>query len=223
MPYKRGYKKRNYKRRPGYKACGTMVMSDAQWALKKVATLKSLLNVEYKHHNVQATDSSITDAGTITNASLLTQGDSSITRDGGSVKYTSFRLAYSWKINSNATDTFVRVMVVHDKQTNQAQFTLADLLFDATIKDAIYSPPNIDNASRFNILYDKVHNLTINGQNRSVYRNIHKKLNIKTRYDANAGTVADLTQDSISLVFIGDETTNDPALSFNYRSRFIDN
>lgn len=223
MPNYRGYgkSKRKYTR-PGYKACGTMVLTDAQRALYKVNALKSLLNVEYKHHNVQLLNTAITDAGLITNVSLLSQGDSSTTRDGGSVKFTSHRLSYNWSLSTSAVTTVVRVMIVQDKQTNQAQFTLADLLFDATVNDAVYSPPNINNASRFNILYDKVHTLCENGR-ANLHRIIHKKLNMKTRYDANDGTIADLTQDSISLVFIGDQTTNDPILSFNYRSRFIDN
>ncbi len=114
-------------------------------------------------------------------------------------------------------------MVIHDKQTNQAVFTLADLLFDATVADAIFSPPNINNASRFNILYDRLHTMAINGNSANIARIVHKKLNLKTRYDAAAGDITDLTQDSMALVFIGDQPTNDPAVSFNYRSRFIDN
>ncbi len=224
MPYKRGYK-RNYKRkayRPGYKACGTMVLSDAQRALYKVGQLKSLLNVEYKHHNVQTVNTAVTDAGTLTNLSLLSQGDTSQTRDGGSVKFTSLRLAYALRINASATVTNFRIMIVHDKQTNQAQFTLADLLFDATVIDACFSPPNINNASRFNILYDKLHTLN-STSNAEINRVVYKKLNMKTRYDAAVGDITDLTQDSLTLVMVADQATNDPSIIFNYRSRFIDN
>ncbi len=225
MPYKRAYKKR-FKRkpyRPGYRACGTMVLSDASKALMKVNKLKSLLNVEYKIHTLEALDTAITDAGTITNVSTLTQGDTNITRDGSSVKFTSFRLSYGFKIGDSATRTNVRVMIVHDKQTNQAQFALADLLQNATVNDAIYSPLNIDNVSRFNVLYDKVHTLSSSGHTSVIHRTVNRKLNMKTRYDGNAGTVADLPSDSMSLVWIGDEVTNDPTRSFSYRSRFIDN
>ncbi len=228
MPYsKQRYKKHigAYKRsfRPGYRACGSMVLSDAQRALYKVGKLKALLNVEYKHHNIQGISTTVTDAGVITNCSLLSQGDTSQTRDGGSVKFTSLRLAYNIKINASATNTTFRVMIVHDKQTNQAQFTLADLLFDATTVDNIVSPYNVNNASRFNVLYDRLHTLSSTGSTSNVSRIIHKKLNMKTRYDAAVGDITDLTQDSISLVFIADEVTNDPGITFNYRSRFIDN
>ncbi len=224
MPYKRSSNKRMRKYyRPGYKACGQMVLSDAQRALYKVNNLKKLLNVEYKHHNISTNSTAITDAGLITPLTNLAEGDTSTTRDGGSVKWTSFQLAYDWTINASATVTRVRLMIVQDKQTNQAVFTIPDLLFDGTIVDNIYSPYNINNASRFNILYDKVHVLTINGSNRSVYRKIHRKLRLKTRYDAAVGDITDLTQDSLALVMIADQTTNDPILRFGYRGRFIDN
>ncbi len=116
-----------------------------------------------------------------------------------------------------------RVMVVHDKQTNQAQFNLADLLFDATVTDALFSPYNINNASRFNVLYDRLFPMSVTGNSAKIARVVHKKLNMKTRYDANVGDITDLTQDSMALIFISNQVTNDPTVSFNYRSRFIDN
>ncbi len=215
----RRYKKRTYRRKPK----STNYLGTASKALSVAYAVKRLVNVEFKHHNVQQLNTSITDAGLIVQLSNVGQGDNSQQRDGGSCKFTSFRLAYQFRISQSAVSTIVRVMVVHDKQTNQAVFTLADLLFDATIQDAIFSPPNINNASRFNILYDRLHSMAINGNSANIARIVHKKLNLKTRYDAAVGDITDLTQDSLALVFIGDQATNDPAVSFNYRSRFIDN
>ncbi len=218
------YRKRKQYKRPGYISCGKMVASDASKALTMARHLKSMINVEYKHHNVQLLNTAVTDAGLISNVSFLTStGNTSQDRDGGQVKWTSFRLAYGIFISTSATKSYFRVMVVHDKQTNQAQFTLADLLFDATVFDNIFSPYNINNASRFNVLYDKVHALSINGDSGNIYRVINRKLNIKMRYDASAGDVTDLSQDSLSLLFIASETTNDPVIQFNYRGRFVDN
>ncbi len=222
MPYKRrNYKKRSY--RPTYRSCGTMVLSDAKRALIKVNKLKNLLNVEYKHHNLSTTATAITDAGSVTQLSNLAQGDTSTTRDGGSVKWTSLQLTYQMKIHVSATTSMVRIMIVHDKQPNQAIFTLADLLFDATIVDACTSPYNINNASRFNIIYDKLHALNVNSSNSTVIRKIHKKLNLKMRYDAAVGDITDQTQDSLALVLVADQATNDPVIAFSYRGRFIDN
>ncbi len=118
MPYQKYFSKAAKKKAGRYVKCGKMVYNDAQKALYMTRQLKSLLNVEYKHHNVQALNSAVTDAGIITNVSLLSQGDSSTTRDGGSVKYTSFRLSYAIGLHASATTFLVRVLVVQDKQTN---------------------------------------------------------------------------------------------------------
>ncbi len=200
-----------------------MTAQNAARALDLALKTKKLLNVEYKHHNVGQLSTAITDAGIFTTLSNLTEGSTSTARDGGQVKWTSFRLSYSIALHASARLSLVRILVVQDKQTNQALFTLADLLFDATVQDAIFSPYNINNASRFNVLYDRVHSLADNGANQIVTRTVIKKLNIKMRYDANAGSINDNSQDSLALIFISDQTTNDPTISFQYRGRFIDN
>ncbi len=103
--YKKRYKRTNY-------------LGTASKALSVALAVKKLVNVEFKHHNVQTVNTAITDAGTITNLSLFSLGDTSTTRDGGSVKFTSFRLSYALRINASATVTNMRVMIIHDKQTN---------------------------------------------------------------------------------------------------------
>ncbi len=221
MPYRKRFKKRSS--RPGYMACGKMVLSDAQKALAIARATKALLNVEYKFHSVGAQGAAITDAPSATNLVLLSQGDTANTRDGSQVKLTSYRFAYTLKIHASATNTMVRVMIVQDKQTNQAQATATQVLQDSTIIDALTSPYNVDNASRFNILYDKAHSMSSVGSTSCIHRVIHKKLNLKIRYDANVGDVTDLTQDSLFLILVSDEPTNDPTISHTFRLRFLDN
>ncbi len=221
MPYKKQYQRRRYARKKRSPYGG--YLDTATKALTVAYAVKRLVNVEYKHKNTLVKGIAVTDAGLITNVSFLSEGDNAISRDGGQVKFTSFRLSYSLAINPSATTTLVRCLIVQDKQTNQAQFTLADLFFDATIVDVLFFPYNVNNASRFNVLYDKLHALTINGSNRLITNTIHRKLNMKTRYDADDGTIADLTQDSLTVLFISDQVTNDPTVNFNWRSRFIDN
>ncbi len=222
MPFHKRYTKKRYGKRPNYMAMGRQVMTDAQRALTLARTVKSLINVEYKRHTVLQQATAVTDAGTILQVSAIPQNDSSQGRDGGQCKITSFRFAYNITQSASASRTLFRVMIVHDKQTNQAQFALTDLLEDGTVVDAIHSAYNINNASRFNVLYDKVHALSTANEV-SVYRTIIKKLNLKIRFDSSAADVTDLSQDSLALVFIGDQVTNDPSIAFNWRLRFIDN
>ena len=138
------------------------------------------------------------------------------------LKNTSLRFGFTLKGNASATRTAVRLMLVHDKQTNGAQATATQVLQDSTPIDAIISAYNIDNVSRFNILYDKVFMLDPS-YIPAITRVVHKKLNLKVRYDANAGDVTDLSQDSIFLIMVGDQVTNDPTISHQIRLRYLDN
>ncbi len=216
-------RKKIKRKRPTYLRCGQMVLTDAQKALSIARSVKSLLNVEYKQKSNAAQSLAITDTASAVQLVALSQGDTAITRDGSQVKFTSLRFSYFIKIHASALNTMVRVMIVHDKQTNQAQATATDVLQDSTPVDAIVSPYNIDNVSRFRILYDKVHGLSSVGSTSCVQRTIHKKLNLKVRYDGNAGNVTDLTQDSIFLILVSDEATNDPTISHQLRLRYLDN
>ncbi len=215
----RRYKKRNYRK----KSRSTNYLSTASKALTVAYAVKRLINVEFKQLNIIGASAAVTDAGTFTPLTNLVQGDTNITRDGSSVKFTSYRLSYSLQISTSAVNTLVRVLIVHDKQTNQAAFTLGDLLTTSGSVNNIISPYNINNASRFNMLYDRVHTLTTGGNNAVIQRTIHKKLNLKTRFDANVGDITDLTSDSLMMIMISDQTTNDPLAIFAYRSRFVDN
>ncbi len=233
MPQFKRYNKfpSSYNRRPmgshlmrSYKSVSKYATAkNAGRALDLALKTAKLLNVEYKLHTVTVASTAVTDAGTITPLSLLVQGDTDITRNGNQVKWTSYYLHYRWRIHASAANTAVRLMIVHDKQTNQAQFALADILQSAAAQLNIFSPYNIDNVSRFNVLYDRVHSLVDVGDSAQVIRKLIKPLQLKIRYDANVGDVTDLTQDSLSLVLIGSEATNDPSITFFYRGRFIDN
>ncbi len=224
----RNYKRYTYKnRRSGYynkqgKRRGNIFYRRARnktyWMAKKAL---SLLNVEKKNHDLvgQITPGTTASIQQITN---IPQGDTTITRDGGQVRLTSLDLKYTVKMNTSATRSFVRVILVQDKQTNQAIFTLADLLEDATASDNIVSMLNLNNKYRFKILYNEVIEIDDFGtQNK--YRHIHKKLDMRLRFDASTPSIADLTSNSLALVFINDEATNFPTINFFNRVRYIDN
>ncbi len=210
-------------KRPGYIACGKMVYSDASKALAIAKRLKNLVNVEIKTHDAQTTSDQITDAGEIFQMSNIAQDDTTITRDGSQCKMISYELNYILEQNaSSTTATFVRILLVQDKQTNQAIFTIADLLEDETLTDHLVSSYNRDNKRRFNVLYDKLHVLSKGGNNGvAVKKKIYK--NIMFRFDNAAAAITSLTQNSLALVAIGSEVTNDPSLTLFGRINFVDN
>ncbi len=214
---------RSKKRKPpGYRRCGEMVYSDAKRALLMAKSIKSLMNVEFKNHDVSATSIAISTTPDITQLTNLAQGDTTNTRDGASVKFVSLSFKYTLVQHADATATLVRIMLVLDRQTNEAIYTDTDLLADVTVADAIVSPRNLDNGHRFRVLYDKVHALSDSG---SVvqYGKFYKKLQLKVRYDAAAALIGSITQSSLSLFIVSTEPTSTPAFTHRIRLRYVDN
>ncbi len=220
MPYKK-YARKNY-RRPGYKSCGKMVLGDAAKALRLAKHVKSLLNVEVKNHDVQQSVQNVTTTPVIIQLTNIEQGDSTNQRDGAQMKLTGLEFTMQVLLNGSATRSSFRIMIICDKQTNQAIYTAADVLEDVTSTDMIFSPRNLDNLQRFQILADwTVHVGTAEGRIKHFKKFI--KLNKIIRYDASTAAIADLTMSSLSLLQVSSEATNGPQITTFSRLRFIDN
>ncbi len=216
MPYK---KKR---RKPGYGSCAKMVYGDAQKALKVALGVKRLLNIEIKNFDVQQTGTTLNSTPSIQQLSNIPQGDTTITRDGAQCKVIGIDFKYLMNQNASATLTFVRIMLILDKQTNQAIYAAGDLLEDVTTTDAIVSPRNLDNKRRFTVLYDRVHTFQDSGTSTVNVKKFIKK-DLILRFDGSTPSIADLTQNSLSLFQVSNEPTNAPAITSFVRLRYVDN
>ncbi len=217
MPYRKKYKST----RPGYKACGRMVFGDAKKALAVAQGLKRLLNVEIKNHDVEQTSATITQTPVIIQLSNIPSGDTTITRDGAQCKMVGINLNYFLTVDPTLPRTVVRIMLVIDRQTNQAVYSNADLL-DSTVSQLnIVSPRNLNNLHRFIVLYDKTHMLSLDTPTVTVRKYIKK--DVLLRFDASTPSIADLAQNSLSLVQITNEGTNHPIITSFLRLRFVDN
>ncbi len=180
-----------------------------------------MLNVEYKFHDVDSTSQTVSSAATIVQLTNIPQGDTDITRDGAQVKLTRLNIKYLLTDNGAATPS-IRVMLIHDKQTNGAIYAIGDLLANTAIFDSIISPNNLDNKYRFRVLYNKVITFSDSG-NQNAYREIFKDLDIRLRFNGSTPSIADLNSDSLSLVFVSTQTTNLPILHLFARLRYVDN
>lgn len=197
-------------------------VSDASKALQLAKSVKALLNVEIKNHDTGLTQTAISSTFQVLELTNIAQGDTTLTRDGASLKLVGVNLKYKLSQHASATNTQVRMLLVHDRQTNQATYSAVALLSDSTIHDAIVSPRNLDNTRRFQVLMDRVHIFSATGRTTSVH-SFNKKLNIKIRYDATAAAITSLTQSSLSLVLVSDEATNTPLITHIIRLRYVDN
>lgn len=219
MPKKKNGKKKYS--RPGYGSCGRMVAGDAYKAYKIALSLKRLVNVEIKNFDTQLTASAMTQAPIITQLTNIAIGDTTNSRDGNQCKMIGVDLNYTLLVNATTPRTSVRIMLVVDRQTNQAIYLSTDLLEDITANDGIVTPRNLDNKHRFIVLYDRVHMLSLSVPTLTVRKYIRKDLLL--RYDASTSAIADLTQNSLSLVSYTNEATNVPSITAFLRVRFVDN
>jgi hypothetical protein len=221
MPYRKSYKKKK-SYRPGYLSCGKMVLSDAGKALKIAASLKRLVNVEIKHHDVTLTAQTMGTAPSIVQLTNIPRGDTTLTRDGSQCKVLAVELAFIIQRPATSTTSACRIMLVCDKQTNQAVYVNTDLLHDVTINDNIVSPYNLDNKYRFVVLFDRVFHFS-SGSNGSVSYKRTFRMSKILRFDAAAADITDLTSNSLSFVQMGNESTNLPIITLSARVRFVDN
>ncbi len=223
MPYKKRYTRKRPSNFNKYAGRARTTLQVASTALSTAMAIKRLMNVEIKNFDTQLLGVAVTDTPLITQLTNIPVGDSTNQRDGSQCKMVGVRLTYLLNRNASGTNaTFIRVMLVIDKQTNQAIYLTSDLLEDATSGDNIVSPRNLDNLKRFTILYDRTHILSATGGDGAKFNKYFKK-DLLLRFDASTSAIADLTQSSLSLWAVGSEPTNDPTITAFVRVRFVDN
>jgi len=152
----------------------------------------------------------------------ISAGTNFINRVGRKIVTESIQL----KLSLNGFTTLskdIRVLVVYDKQTNQAAPALSDVMFvTGTVADPLIHK-NYDNLQRFTILMDELHSTSPNGTtNLKVERFIKCKL--PTRYDGNGALITDITSGGLYL-FVWDGNsggTNLSSLRYAVRVLFSD-
>lgn len=88
----------------------------------------------------------------------------------------------------------------------------------------VVSSLNLDNKFRFKVHKRWIFQVNTSSGPRKVLK-FYKKFGNSTflRFDASTPAIADLTSRSLSLLVISDATTNEPAISFFNRLRYVDN
>nr|DAE83700.1 MAG TPA: capsid protein [Cressdnaviricota sp.] len=167
-------------------------------------------------------------AGSFALLNSVRVGDNSWQREGKNITFSRMSILGHITLTGDATATgsdFCRMLIVHDKQTNGAIFSYASLLANIANGGAststVYTQRNVNNMRRFTILFQKQFSRPPIGAAGTVatvsnnYSQLHgdtgynpmvrssKKISVKTVYEADAGTVADITRGSIYLLCIG--------------------
>lgn len=119
----------------------------------------------------------------------------------------------------NSTDR-VRVMVVQDKQANGAAATVAQVLESQDIN----SFRNLENTSRFHVLYDKTSALNSSASistytgamSRSLAINIRRNIDIE--YSGTSGAIAEQRSNNVFLIAISE--SGNSSIFYHTRTRF---
>lgn len=196
----------------------------ARKALREVKNLK-IRNPkpETKHLTIQGTSASVSTSSTI--VSLLSmgsgQGLTTNTRIGDEITTTSILLNYIWAINTAATRTQVRTMLVTDNKPAGAAASLAEMLHDSTSGDNIISSLNHTYRKRFWAIYDKTHQMSDAGE-QTVQAHFYMPLKRKIVYSGTVGDETDLDDYNVYLVLISTEATNQPTCTYFCQVRYRD-
>lgn len=219
MPYKK-YRKR----RPGRKIVkkrGGGYLSTAAKALALALMLKRMINVEKKFIE-SATSSAQSTSATVALLTGIAQGDTQNDRNGNSIKAQSVSTKYNVEMNSSATATQVRIMLVIDKNSNGAAPVLSDILDNGVASNAVAHYNSDTAGSRFLILHDKSYSLSINGS-RTISGSCYSKLNHHVKFTSSTGAQASCASGHLYLILWSDESTNTPIITQSSVFRYTDN
>lgn len=220
MPYRRKYRKKPYAKKPWYNRSYTPYQL-AQKAWKGVKYIKSLVNVEKKHHDVLV-DSAISATGSITNLVQIAQGDTDQTRSGNSILGQTEYIQFAVNQHASATNTFFRLMVVRDnQQISDTAPAIGDILDSTFSSQYVVAPLNNEfGIGRFSVLCDKRFALSANGSTSRIDK-IFIPVRKHVRYNGSA--TSDIQKGGLYLLLVSNEATNTPTFEAVCRFAFTDN
>ncbi len=209
---------------------GSTVASAAFTGLRIAQGLAALINVERKVLQGNYLETVNLGTGTVNPISFIAQGDGSNTRDGISVLPKSLLIRMTASINTSATASLVRWIIVKDMQFDGVVPTVSDILdsLDPRAPLAIFSQP------RFRVLKDFMFALN-NDNKKEIYKKIFIQFNkpnrgtnshkhwYHIRYQGTAADAASGDNGQLLIVALSDEVTNLPTINVFHRMRYIDN
>ena len=152
----------------------------------------------------------------------IARGDDFTNRIGRSVSMNGLNVRiHNAVTGGNGVDQVHRVLVVLDRQPNGVALAATDVLESATV----HAQYNRNNRLRFQVLYDRNFVLNASGEAGSQsYRIIFIRRQIanyvQTFNAGNAGTIADISTNSIYLISLGNSAPGATAGSTTFSTRF---
>lgn len=224
MPnYRKGGKKRNRYSRRRKRLASTYNKSGAWGTVKSIASkaakglVKYYLNPEFKWLDTVNSGVSIVNSWTITPLHAIPQGDTENTRDGYSVKLTSYNHTYTCRVGATSPVT-VRIMLIWMNQS-QGTNTVNMTQVLATVSD-IRSPYNLYYSGEYKILKDDIFTLNSVAYPEKVGE-YYTKLNNHIKFNGATGTTAEVG--GLYWAIMSDAGATQPTYTLYSRIRYLDN
>ncbi len=202
--------------RISYGAMFNQVRSDVQPVMKLV---KYLLNSENKYLDTVAS-TAVSTTAYLNLLNPLAEGDTASTRTGDMVKFDLLQFNLTVTINASATASVGRCCIVRDEQPNGGAFGIGS--YFSSVNNPL-SLTNFQQETRFYTYLDEV--ICVDSQGPQVL-SFRKTINLgfHTNYGlGNAGTIADISKNSLYVLFLSNEATNTPTFSYTVRLLYLDN
>lgn len=191
------------------------------------------LGIETKFHDeyvlaaaIPSSAPTVLDPVTTECLNSIPQGDSPTDRDGRAYLLKSVHVRGTVQ-NISTEACNVRILLVHDTQTNAAQMDGSDVLEPKTANIGIYAFRDLEYSTRFRILHDEIINVTpqpwqgassTQTDIPTKFFSINKKLNVKVTTVGSSATVAGISDHSLHIVAVAQN--NFCELTYYSRVRF---
>lgn len=221
MAYKRSYKRKGSKyggmnRYRNYYRGGKQLYKD-------VMMLKGLINVEKKFIDVSNSGTALATntTGTLVLLNGVDAGGTQVQRTGNSIKMTSIKMEGFVQLNSAATNDYVTVSIVLDKQPNAATANWNDIYEIGSASSAL-AQRNKLTVDRFIVIKKWDLPLATAGDTIRKFQ-CFEKLNLHEKFNGNGNTIASIYTNALYLVFSGNLSANFSNIQYFSRVRFVDN
>lgn len=187
----------------------------ARTAWSGVKYLKGLVNSEMYKYDLDVAPTTNT-TGTVTHISAVAVGDGDNQRTGNSILCRNVYIRGTLIKAINAVSTFVRMLLIQDKQQGADTVpTIADVL-EAV---AVNAPLNSNSVGKYSILKDQV--FMLNANNPQDVINCYIPMQSHIRFNGTAGT--DIQKNGIYVMFFSNEATDAPTVAYSSRVSYHDN
>lgn len=193
----------------------------ASRALSLARYLHTIVNAELKSATYAATGAAINTTGTMFHLSNLTQGDLHNQRNGMSILLRYINCQGCVRINSAATSSVVKLMLVIDQRKNYTATDpgVGEIFEGSGAVTAPFTTLDVNSRGRYKILASRTYTMSTNGK-QIVTFNFNRSVQQHCKWEFNS---QDRLEGHVYLAIVSNEAVNTPTLDIHNKIKYYDN